>query len=225
MKALLKPPKDPGSSSSSSQSNNSGQSSGGNEMQNDSGGATLEISGQRGTQNVGIAVFKKDKYVGQLSEIDSICHLLITNNVDSFILSIPNKDYPDNLIDLSISPTRNCKISVDTNSDTPSISISIFCDAKILTIGKNYNYSNPDVLENLSEQAQNFLKENIENYLNKTSKELDSDIAGFSKHAIINFLTINDWNNYNWISKYSNSNFTVNANLNISSSLLFSGDQ
>ena len=194
-------------------------------MQNDSGGATLEISGQRGTQNVGIAVFKKDKYVGQLSEIDSICHLLITNNVDSFILSIPNEDYPDNLIDLNISPIRNCSIKVDTNSNTPSIFISVFCDAKILTIGKNYNYSNPDVLEDLSEQAQNFLKENIENYLNKTSKELDSDIAGFSKDALINFLTIDEWNNYDWISKYSNTDFTVNVNLNISSSLLFSGDQ
>lgn len=209
----------------SSQNNNSGQSSGGNELQNDSGGATLEISGQRGTQNVGIAVFKKDKYVGQLSEIDSICHLLVTNNVDSFILSIPNKDYPDNLIDLSISPVRNCKISVDTSSDTPFISLSVFCDAKILTIGKSYSYSNPEVLENLSEQAKNFLKKNIENYLNKTSKELDSDIAGFSKHAIINFLTIEDWDNYNWISKYSNSKFNINVNLNVSSSLLFSGDQ
>ena len=108
-------------------------------MQNDSGGATLEISGQRGTQNVGIAVFKKDKYVGQLSEIDSICHLLITNNVDSFILSTPNKDYPDDLIDLSISPVRNCKINVDTNSNTPSISISVFCDAKILAICSKTN--------------------------------------------------------------------------------------
>lgn len=130
------PHKTHGSNSSSSQSNNSGQSSGGNKLQNDSGGATLEISGQRGTQNVGIAVLKKDKYVGQLSEIDSICHLLITNNVDSFILSIPNEDYPDNLIDLNISPVRNCKINVNTNSDTPSISISVFCDAKILTIDR-----------------------------------------------------------------------------------------
>ena len=194
-------------------------------MQNDSGGATLEISGQRGTQNVGIAVFKKDKYVGQLSEIDSICHLLITNNVDSFILSIPLESYPDNLIDLNISPVRNCKINVDINSNTPCISISVFCDAKILTIGENHSYSNPKVLQDLSKEAQKFLRENIENYLNKTSRELNSDIANFSKHAIKNFLTIDDWNNYNWISKYSNADFTVNVNMNISSSLLFSGDQ
>lgn len=209
----------------SSDSGNSGQSSGGNTDQNDSGGASLEISGQRGTQNVGIAVFKNDKYVGQLSEIESICHLLVTNNVDSFILSIPMEHYPDNLLDLNVSSTRASTIKVDTSSDNPSISVSVYCEAKVLTIGENYNYSSSEVLKNLSSHAEQYLKENIENYLNKTAKELNSDIAGFSQHAIPWFLTLSEWDNYNWASKYTNSNFIVNVDLDVTSSLLFSGDQ
>ena len=119
----------------------SGQSSGGNNEQSDSGGASLEISGQRGTQNVGVAVFKDYKYIGQLSEIESICHLLVTNNVDSFVVSIPMENYPDHLLDLNISPVRNSKIKVDTSSDSPNISVSIYCEAKILTIGENFSSS------------------------------------------------------------------------------------
>lgn len=211
------------SESSSFNANSSGQSSGGNSAQNDSGGASLEISGERGTQNIGIAVFKKDKYVGQLSEMDSISHLLITNNVDSFILSIPYESYPDKLIDLNVSPIRNCNINVDTNSNTPNISISFFCEAKILTVGEKYNYSDPQTLQTLSDRAQKYLKQNIESYLQKTSQEFNSDIAGFSKHALINFSTIHDWNNYEWTSKYSKANFNVNVDLVITSSLLFSG--
>lgn len=120
---------------------------------------------------------------------------------------------------------QNCKINVDTSSSTPYISISVFCDAKILTVSEKYNYSNPKDLENLSNKVRKHLKENIENYLNNTTLNLDSDIANFSKHAIINFLTFDDWTKYNWISKYKTANFAVNINLNISSSLLFSGSQ
>lgn len=209
----------------SSESGTSGQSSGGNTSQNDSGGASLEISGQRGTQNVGIAVFKEDKYIGQLTEIESICHLLLTNNVDSFIISVPMENYPDNLLDLNISPIKNSTIKIDTSSDNPNIYVKVHCEAKVLTVNKSYNYSSSEVLKDLSEQAQKYLKENIENYLNKTSKELNSDIAGFSQSAISDFLTLKKWDNYNWASKYKNANFTVDVKLDITSSLLFSGPQ
>ena len=143
----------------------------------------------------------------------------------SFVLSIPMQNYPDNLLDLNISRICNSNVKVDTSSDGPNISVSVYCEAKVLTIGENYNYSSSEVLKNLSSHAQQYLKENIENYLNKTSKELNSDIAGFSQHAIPKFLTLSEWDNYNWASKYANSNFIVNVNLDVTSSLLFSGDQ
>lgn len=209
----------------SSTNDSSGQSSGGTNSQTDSGGATLEISGQRGTQNVGIAVFKDDKYVGQLSEIESICHLLVTNNVDSFVLSIPMKNYSDNLLDLNVSSVRNSTIEVDTSSISPKISVTVYCEAKVLTIDKDYNYSDPDVLKGLSQHAYKYLKENIEKYLEKTSKELNSDIAGFSQYAIRNFFTLDRWDTYNWSSRYENASFTVDVKLDITSSLLFSGSQ
>lgn len=207
----------------SSQNGESGKSSGGNNQQNDSGGASLEISGQRGTQNIGIGVFKHSKYIGQLSEMDSICHLLITNNVDSFILSIPIEGYPDNLLDLNISSIRGTTIKVDTSSDSPNISVSVYCEAKILTVDTEINYLDSKVFKNISQKAEEYLKQNIETYLNKTSQILKADIDGFSNHAIHRYLTQEDWNNYDWISKYPNSNFTVKVKLDVNSSLLFSG--
>ena len=206
------------------QDNNSSTKENSTSSQNDTGDAFLEISGKRGTQNVGIAVFNEDKYIGQLSEIDSICHLLVTNNVSSFVLSVPLDNSLNNSLDLNFSPSHNTEIKVTTSSDTPSISVSVYCNAKILTSNKDSDYSNYKTLENISEKAQLFLKEQIESYLNKTSKELKSDIAGFGNRAKINFLTIPDWNNYNWVSKYAYTNFSVNVDVNVTSSLLFSGN-
>ena len=208
----------------SSEGGDAGKSSGGNAEQNDSGGASLEISGQRGTQNVGIAVFRDAKYIGQLSEIDSICHLLVTDNVDSFIISIPLEGYPDNLLDLNVSSVRSTGIKVDTSSNSPQISVSVYCEAKALTVDANSNYDSI-TLKKLSKDGEEFLKKQIETYLNKTSKEFNSDIASFSNKAITNFLTEEDWKNYNWMSKYKNANFTVKVDFDVTSSLLFTGNQ
>jgi len=209
---------------SSQDQSSSGESSSSSSSQNNSGGASLEISGERGTQNVGIAVFKDDVYIGQLSEIDSICHLVVTNNVDSFVISVPMEQYPDNLIDLNVSPIKSSKITVDVSSSSPIINISVLCEARILTIDKNANYEDSKVLDEISKNAEEFLKQNMETYLNKTSKEFNSDIAGFFKHATSKFLTIEQWENYNWNEKYQNSQFTVNVNIDVMSSTLFSGN-
>ena len=99
----------------------------------------------------------------------------------------------------------------------------MYCEAKILSVNKNSNYSDSQTLKDISDKAKQYLKENIEKYLSKTSKELSSDIAEFDNHALINFLTITDWENYNWNSKYENANFNVNVDFNVTSSLLFSG--
>lgn len=210
--------------SSQSENKDSAQNTSGNTEQNNSSGTSLDISGQRGTQNVGIAVFKDAKYIGQLSEMDSICHLLITNNVDSFIISVPMKDSPNNLLDLDVSRTQNSKIKVDTSSDTPKISISVHCEGKVLTADKDSNYADSEILTSISKEAANFLKQNIESYLDKISKKFQADITGFSNHALHNFLTKKDWEDYNWTSKFEKANFDIKVDFNITSSLLFSGD-
>lgn len=211
-------------SSEGNQNAENGKNTSGSTEQNDSSSSSLEISGQRGTQNVGIAVFKDAKYVGQLSEMDSICHLLITNNVDSFIISIPMEGYPDNLLDLNVSALRGTKIKVDTSSDSPKISVSAYCEGKILTVDKDSDYVDSKILKDISSKASEFLKQHIEDYLNKTSKKFKADITGFSNYALSNFLTTKDWENYSWASKYENANFTVKVDFGITSSLLFSGD-
>jgi len=210
--------------SSQGQNSQSGENSGGNTSQTDSGGATLDISGERGTQNVGIAVFKDDKFIGELSEIESICHLLLTNNVDSFIISLPAEGYPDNLLDLNVQTLRSTKIKVDTSSDIPTINITVYCEARVLTIDENSNYEDSQVLNDISRKAHRYLKSQIENYLEKTTKKFNSDIAGFIDHATKNFLTLKDLENYDWSSKYENSNFNVDVKIDVMSSLLFSGN-
>lgn len=209
------------SSGSSSQSGEGAGSTSQSESQSDTSHPILDESAERGTQNVGIAVFKDDTYIGELSSTESMYHLLVTNNIDSFVVSVPIEGYSEGIINFQISPYKNTKISIDTSSDAPSIKVDAFCEAYVLSIDRQKNYGDMDFINKTSLIVEKYLKENISSYLNRSSKEFKVDIANFYEIARANFLTIPEWNNYNWNEKYQNANFSVNVNLNLNSQLLF----
>lgn len=221
-------------SSDSSQSGGSSSSENNPEQKNDSQSTEsstdtshpiLDESAQRGTQNIGIAVFSNDTYIGELSSEESMYHLLVTNNVDSFDISVPTKGYDKDILNFRISPYKSPKISIDTSPSAPVIHLEVFCEAHVLSIERKKDYGNIDFIYNTRPTVENFIKENITSYLNKTSKEFQVDIANFYTFARKNFSTIPEWNNYNWNEKYKNANFSIDVNVNLNSQLLYIENQ
>ncbi len=178
------------------------------------------ISGKRGTENIGLAVFHGDKLVGELNAIETLCHLINTNNISAFILSVPNPNDNSETLDISLSPKKKNKISIDTSSGTPYISLDIKLTGKILTVTSDSNYVNKENLESISNYTNSYLESNISNYLYKTSKEFKSDIDSFGRSALTKFLTEKDWASYDWANKYKDAFFDVNVKCDIKSSKL-----
>ncbi|MBR2705133.1 MAG: Ger(x)C family spore germination protein [Clostridia bacterium] len=175
--------------------------------------------------NLGIAVFKDDKLVGELSGLDSICHILVNNQLKSCIISIPNPfDIDENLqkyIDLNLTSEKKTKAKVSIVHGTPHISIDVFLVAQGLTMNDSINYDDINQLNMLKSAASEYISTQINNYLLYTSKNLESDICGFGVYALKNYLTIQEWNAYNWLDNYKNSIFDVNVHLDIKSGNLF----
>ena len=69
------------------------------------------IIGQRGTENIGLAVFNKDKYIGDLTATETLCHTLIACEVNSSLITIKDKD--DNNIDVELIENTQPKIEAD----------------------------------------------------------------------------------------------------------------
>lgn len=213
------------SSSNSGSSENSSQLSSSSPENADTNHPILDESAVRGTQNIGIAVFNADTYIGELSSQETMYHLLVTNNVDSFDISVPVENYNKGMLSFRISPYKSPKISIDTSSDTPHIKLEVFCEAYVLSIERKKDYGNIDFINTTRPIIENFIKENINTYLNRTSKEFQVDIANFYTVARKNFLTIPEWNNYNWNDKYKNTDFSVDVNVNLNSQLLYIENQ
>ena len=181
------------------------------------------ILGERGTENIGLAVLYNGAYIGDLTAIDTLCHTLISGEVNSFLLTINNTEIYKNYIDISFFENTSPKISVDTSGEYPLIKIDIKLIGRINGVKDGINFSEESGAMNLdviSDAAEKSLIGYLTTYLNKTTQQFKCDIDYFYNHAKHNFLTIQEWKNYDWAFRYQNAKFDINVDARVYYSLL-----
>ncbi len=178
------------------------------------------IQGENGSENIGIAAFKDDKLVGELCALETTTFLAIRNEVDRFLISVPDPDDINSYIDIYLYPKGSTSIDVDTSTSSPFIKVKSGFTGKIYSMSNNSQYLDPKILNHLSETCNKYLESVFSDYLYKTSKEFKSDINGFGKYALPNFFTTQDYDNYNWSNNYQNAFFEVEIDTSIKSSML-----
>ena len=178
------------------------------------------IQGELGTENFGIAVFKQGQIVGELNSIETMCFLTTRNNVDGFLISIPDPNGEEGIIDIYLTPTSNTTIKVKLLNGSPYIKLNYRFSGRIQSASENTNYLDDSLLNEISSACNNYLESILSDYLYKTAKTFKSDINGFGQEAKKNFLTLEDFEDYNWEEKYKDSFFDVNVSASIKSSLL-----
>lgn len=178
------------------------------------------VEGDRGTENIGLAVFNADKYIGNLSAIETLCYTLIEDEVDNFSVRIDNPSVPDQKINLSVSSLEPAHTKVDTSKENPIITIKFNLTAKASTGQNSLDFSNKDTLEVVNATFKEFLTSKMKDFLNKTSREYKCDINRFYKLVKQQFLTIPEYEIYNWEEKYQNAEFNIEIDSNVTSSFL-----
>lgn len=97
---------------------------------------------------------------------------------------------------------------------------SVFSMVIIIITQKLLHFSDYSGLSALENSLNRYLENILYEYLYKTSMEFNSDISGFGRAVMPQFLTSNAWTNYNWNENYKNSFFKVNVSTSIDSSNL-----
>ena len=179
------------------------------------------IQSATGIENMGIAVFNNDKLVGELTGMESLCHLIMLDKFESASITIPNPHNINSVTSLFITSNKSPKISVKLINGTPYIDCSISISGNILSLDENMNYSDGTTLQIIKDYTNSYMEENIISYLYKTSKEYNSDIDDFGKYVIGNYLTWDDWIESDWLSNYENAFFSVTVDTTIQTSQLF----
>lgn len=210
-----------GLSQSSNYSNTSNQENSNNKSDNSYVAGETPISDSPRIETFGTAVFHNSKLVGELNGIETICHLISTNDLRSCTISIPNISTINSNIDLQIKQRKNTKINVDFINNTPYITLNVYLEGYGLSLDENIDYSSEEDIKALNLYAEEYMKAQLENYLYKTSKTFNSDIAGFGKYTLSHYLTWDEWLTSNWLENYKNSFFNVNVDVNIKSGYQF----
>jgi len=173
-------------------------------------------SEKQSVEVMGLAVFKKDKLVGNLTADQTLSHQLITNELDFSTINITSPFNQNETLDIYISTFKNPKIKVDISNGSPFVQVNLFVAARIVSFNSyEINLLTEDKLNLIQNTVKRHIEKQIYDYLNTTAKEYKSDISGFGRYAVKNFRTINDWESYNWLENYQNSTFKVNVDISI----------
>lgn len=199
---------------SSSSSGGKSESSSKKDVEKDNANAKIK--------NQGLAIFKDDKLIGEISREETLCYMLVSGKLKDAVINVPSPFEDADYVSLNISSVHS-KNKVEIKNGTPFITCNISLSARVLSSTKTSNYLSKENSLALEYATNSYLNANVTDFLYKTSKELKSDFIGFGRNAVRSFKTMDDWKNYDWLNKYQNSEFNVNVNTTVKSSYLLIG--
>ena len=178
------------------------------------------IVGGRGTENLGLAIFSGDKYIGELTAWESICHSLITNSIDTCIISVEDPLVENKQLEIQLSPNKKSKITSNIENGAININIELNLIANIISLNSNINYENTDTINKISTATQNRLNDELNKYFDKTARKYNVDIDKYYLSILKYFPYQKNFDDFNYKEKLKNANFNCNTHVNIISSLL-----
>lgn len=191
---------------------------GSNSDSNHLAGESTINSNKDSAEHLGIAVFKRGQFVGELTALETLCHLFVTNKLEEAYVVIPDPFQNDQYLDILLSSKRKTKNKVSIINGSPFIQVDIALEAKLLSINSKEDYSSEEITQLIEDYASRYFKQNTLEYLYTTAKIYQSDIAGFGSKAASHFLFWDDWLEYDWLNRYQDSFFQVNVDFQVHSS-------
>ena len=178
------------------------------------------IVGRRGTEDLGLAIFSGDKYIGELTVWESICHSLITNSIDTCIISVEDPLVENKQLEIQLSPNKKSKITSNIENGDININIELNLIANIISLNSNINYEDTDTINKISTATQNRLNDELNKYFDKTARKYNVDIDKYYLSILKYFPYQKNFDDFNYKEKLKNANFNCNTHVNIISSLL-----
>lgn len=169
-------------------------------------------SDKKEIQIMGMAIFDNDKMVGEMGDIETEIYNLLSAQYRSGYTSYYYSRTPGEPVTVLQQQNKKPKISVDTSSQTPKISLKIYIEADFYS--STPSVSVEDHLDEFTKEASHELKSQIESFLTKT-QQMGTDIVGFGSYAKRNFKDVKGFSDYKWKEKYPNSLIDVNVDFSV----------
>lgn len=146
---------------------------------------------------LGCALLYGDKMVGQLTGFETRCLLIAKGDFKRGNFTIRDPKSEEQAIPIDVKLIKGSKVKVSFAEGIPNIKLQVFLEGNILAIQSNLNYENPKLISILEDALTEQIKKGMDSTIEKC-KELNCDVFGFGETAVRQFLTIEEWEKYNW---------------------------
>ncbi|WP_077618888.1 Ger(x)C family spore germination protein [Bacillus sinesaloumensis] len=177
----------------------------------------MKVSGNTNpAQFLGSAVFKEGQMIGKLSVQETRLTRLIHKRMDkpSFLVAIPDPFMESFWITTRFTQLKSPKISVDVSEKAPKITVKLPIQADILTDHSMVHYGGDGKKrEELREHIEKGIETRIDTLIKRSQEEFKTDLFGFSLAARKHFLTISQWEDYDWMKSYPEADINVTVDV------------
>ncbi len=164
---------------------------------------------------IGTAVFNGDKLTGTLNADETRYFMMVVDQFKHGILTVEDKKHPGMAIPFDLRPGRKPSIKVRFDKSTPVIDINLNIEADIVGIQSGMHYESIDKINELNELLKGSIEDGLKKTVEKVQKQMGTDIFGFGYYAASRFLTINDFEKYNWLSHFIDAKINVSVYTNV----------
>lgn len=179
------------------------------------------------SMNMGIAVFKADKMVGEMDGRETVYYLMVTGKLRDSYFTIPDpqeqtstkgdpaRTEDGTYVSLRLSLARKPVIQVRMKEDNPKITVHLLLEGSILSAESDRDYSTGEGMKELEKFAGEYIRQDILSFLEKTRDQYKSDICGIGKRYKMTFLRWDEWIRFRWLEKYEKAEFDVVTKVSI----------
>ncbi|NPV90297.1 MAG: Ger(x)C family spore germination protein [Firmicutes bacterium] len=173
-------------------------------------------SGGNPVEQIGSALFKGDKMVGEITGDQTTAMVMMRNQLNQSLYSLPDPLEPQLVDMVSILQRRPPKFKIDVSEPVPKISIQIPLEGYVEGIQGHSNYEDPSFRPILEEAVAERITRDVVGLLQKT-QALGIDTLGIGTRAKVHFLTWQEWVDYNWNEVYPQASIDVKVIVNLHS--------
>lgn len=174
----------------------------------------LPVEGKNKMEFFGVAVFDGDKMVGELNGEETRLMQMANGDFKMGFFTMPDPKEPSLIVPLDVRKSGNPAVKIQFNGDKPIINLKVELEGDLLAVQSRINYEQPELKPVLERAFEQQTKDGLDKLMAKC-KSLNVDIFGFGQVAAKQFFTIQEWEKYNWLNHFQNTEIITEVKFTI----------
>ena len=163
---------------------------------------------------LGTAVFDGGKMVGELNGDETRTLLMLRGEFERGFFAVEDPKKSDTTITLDVRMQKKPNVKVQFQDGEPIIDVKVFLEGDILGIQSTVDYEGKELKPLIENEFKRLMKEQIDKTIKKC-QNLNSDVFKFGTVAAMHFLTIEEWEKYDWFEKFKYAQVNTQVNFKI----------